>query len=248
MSIVRALLNLFYPPRCIFCDSLLDVENAAAGDAGRAGKAAAGWEELLCRRCAAGLPWFQSRCPRCAHLLEAKDAACSFCRGVKYAFEACTALGSYQGGLRKALHRFKYYGQKSLAGPLGTLLHSKISRQPRFSAVQFLVPVPLHRQRLAQRGYNQAALLAGAVGKKLGLPVREVLKRVKETQSQTGLNKKQRRENLQGAFRCCRAFPPGSRLLLIDDVLTSGATAQEASLILKKAGAGEVSVAVLARV
>ncbi len=157
-------------------------------------------------------------------------------------------MGSYQGGLRKALHRFKYYGQKSLAGPLGLLLYGKIFRQPQFSAVQFLVPVPLHRQRLLQRGYNQSALLAGVVGKKLGLPVREALQRVKETQSQTGLNKEQRRENLQGAFHCRQRFPPGSRLLLIDDVLTSGATVQEASLVLKKAGAGKVSVAVLARV
>lgn len=251
MSIVRFLLNLLYPPRCVFCDSLLDAEStgAAAGAAGGAiNSAAEGWEELLCRQCAAELPWFQNSCPRCARLLKGKEADCSFCRGVGYAFEACTALGRYRGRLRKVVHRFKYYGQKSLAAPLGLLLGSRISRQLQPSAVQFLVPVPLHRQRLLQRGYNQAALLAGAVGKELALPVREPLKRVKETQSQTGLNKKQRRENLQGAFRCCRGFPAGSHLLLIDDVFTSGATAQEASRVLKKAGAGKVSVAVLARV
>lgn len=276
MSIVRFLLNLLYPPRCIFCGRLLGVDDTAAAAAdcagvanlalgetaaggavfdpdytaagAAAGNAAAGWEGFLCRPCADGLPWLQNRCPRCANLLGERETVCSYCYGVDYAFAECMALGSYQGELRRALHRFKYYGQRSLAGPLGLLLCSKLARLPQSAAVDFLVPVPLHRQRLLQRGYNQAALLAGVAGKKLGLPVREILVRVKETQSQTGLNRRQRKENLRGAFCCCGDFQPGSRLLLLDDVFTSGATVQEAARVLKKAGAGKVSVAVLARV
>jgi ComF family protein len=245
LSIVRFLLDLFYPPRCPFCNSLLTFDDTVVESSG--GNAAVGWEGLLCRRCAGELPWFQNRCPRCANLLGEKGKECGYCRRVEFAFEECTALGSYQGEIRQALHRFKYYGKRSLAGPLGLLLCSKLSRMHWIYSVELLVPVPLYRQRLLKRGYNQAALLAEVVGKKLDLPVREVLERVKDTQSQTGLNRRQRKGNLEGAFRCCREFRKGSHVLLIDDVFTSGATVQEAARVLKKAGAARVSVAVLAR-
>jgi competence protein ComFC len=245
LSIVKFLLDLLYPPRCPFCNSLLTFNDSGAGNSG--GNAAVGWEGLLCRRCAGELLWFQNRCPRCANLLGEKGKECGYCRGVEFAFEECVALGSYQGEIRQVLHRFKYYGKRSMAGSLGMLLGGKLSRMPWISSVEFLVPVPLYRQRLLKRGYNQAALLAGVAGKKLDLPVREVLERVKDTQSQTGLNRRQRKGNLKGAFRCCREFRQGSHILLIDDVFTSGATVQEAARVLKKAGAGRVSVAVLAR-
>ena len=306
MSFLKSLLNLLYPPRCPFCNSLLggrgggdrsfegtapnkncndgddrdgcDGSNDAGdGDArgerniggardsrrdarencGGGGNSSdsgrilvAGWEGLLCRRCAAELPWLAGAeyCPRCARPLTREDGVCSYCRGFNPAFDRCVALGCYRGEIRRAVHRFKYGGKKSLARPLGLLLAAKLSKAPWLSSVDLLVPVPLHRERLLKRGYNQAALLTKVVGKKLHLPTKEILKRVRDTQSQTGLSRKQRRENIKGAFRCREELQKGGHILLLDDVLTSGATAKEAALVLKTAGAGRISVAVTALV
>lgn len=226
-----------------------DVRSDRRGN-GRRGKILVdGWEGLLCRRCAGGLPWLAGTacCPRCAFPFAGEKGVCSHCRGLGFVFDECVALGRYRGELRRALHRFKYHRKKLLARPLGLLLAAKLSRYDWLSSVGLLVPVPLYRQRLRDRGYNQAALLSAAVGKKLNIPVREVLERVKDTQSQTGLKRRQRRENLKSAFRCRGELCKGCHVLLLDDVFTSGATANEAARVLKAAGARRVSVAVLAR-
>ena len=156
-------------------------------------------------------------------------------------------MGRYRGKARDALHRFKYQGKKYLAEPLGKLLSKKIAPEPWISSVDFIVPIPLSRQRLSERGYNQASLLAKVLSRELSLPMEEFLERVKNTSSQTGLNRRQRAENLSRAFSCCREIHGGSHILLVDDVFTSGATANEASKVLKESGAARVSVAVLAR-
>lgn len=255
MSIVKFLLDLLYPPRCPFCNVLLDERKGGRENPGifeDDSIIVSGWEGQLCRRCAAELPWLAGAecCPRCAYLLteDGEQETCAHCRGLKFYFDECVALGYYLGEIRRVVHRLKYGGKRSLARPLGSLLAAKLSTVPWLSSVDLLVPVPLHRQRLIKRGYNQAALLSKAVGKKLQLPVKEILLRVKDTQSQTGLIRGQRKKNIEGAFRCREELREGCHLLLLDDVLTSGATAGEAARVLKAAGAGRISVAVTALV
>jgi ComF family protein len=246
MSFLKALLNFLYPPRCPFCERLLSPKEGS-------GDGAAFWNDghstelPICGRCLEELPWLKRSCVYCGSPLPDGEFKCSRCSGSSFSFEECCVLGRYEGKIRETLHRFKYRGQKSLAEPLGKLLCSRLAMMPWASSIDFLVPVPLYPQRFKLRGYNQASLLAVAVGRELGLPVIEALERVRDTKSQTGLNKKQRRENLRGAFKCVEQIRTGSHLLLIDDVLTSGSTLQEASLVLKKEGAGRVSVAALAR-
>ncbi len=109
------------------------------------------------------------------------------------------------------------------------------------------MPVPLSKGRLEQRGYNQAFLLAEVMAEKLKLPLLNVLEKKRETASQTGLSRVQRKENVENIFYCVQALPQGSNLLLVDDVLTSGATSHEAALLLKERGADRVGLAVLAR-
>ncbi len=248
MSIAKLLLDLLYPPRCFFCGSLLfERDNDKKGSMFKGDITIGGWEGLLCRRCAVELPWLARCCPRCAFPLKEESELCGYCRSLKFVFDECVALGSYRGEIRQALHRFKYHGKKSQARPWGLLLAAKLSALVWLSSVDFLVSVPLSRQRLLKRGYNQVALLSAVVGKELHLPVREVLERVRDTQSQTGLNRKQRSENIKGAFRCRERLQEGCHVLLLDDILTSGATVEEAARVLKTAGAGKVSVAVLAR-
>lgn len=244
MTTVAMLLRMFFPPRCPFCREILKgypVEDGAYPV----------WAkrevipELLCRRCASELPWLKDCCPRCARELEGKGT-CS-CRKEKYAFENCCAVGRYTGDVREALHFFKYRQKKWLAEPLGKLLSWKLASLSWAGSIEAVVPVPLTPRRQAERGYNQAALLAGVVGKETGVPVLNILERVKETESQTGMKRDRRWENLKGAFRCQKGGQRYGHLLLIDDVLTTGATAHEAACALKDGVAERVSVAVFAR-
>ena len=207
-------------------------------------------EGLLCSRCAAELPWLVHSCTRCARSLTVAGDECPFCREREVAFDYACALGSYNGALRKTLHRFKYGGEKALAVPLGRLLAARIADIPCFSKVNMLVPVPLSPKRQRIRGYNQAAMLAQSVSRELGIPTQELLQRTRDTESQTGLDRHARWENINGAFKVHEKRGTNleeRNLLLIDDILTSGATAHAASLALKAAGAAQVSLAVIAR-
>ncbi len=265
MSLLQAILDLFFPPACPFCGKILATGAGAAASPGGTGEklpsALPGFGEggILCAGCAAGLPWLENCCPRCARPLPEAEKVqeCRRCRAAPPAFDHCCALGSYTGALREALHRFKYNGARGLAVPLGRLLAARLSAMPWLGEVEALVPVPLHPRRQRERGYNQAALLAVAAGRELGIPVRAMLRRNRETKSQTGLDRQGRLENMQGAF-CCDAQPGGGdsggdkgtglkRLLLVDDILTSGATAHAACLALRQAGWSSVSLAVVAR-
>jgi ComF family protein len=253
MSLFKFLLDILYPPRCPFCGSLPGmVSNKpsprafGADDCSRR-EIILEREKIICPRCAEELPWIEKGCGRCGRPLEKGDNNCSYCRGANFYFDDCCALSLYQGEVRKAVHLLKYHGKRSLAAPLGKLLSLKLARMPWISSVKCLVPVPLYPERLKLRGYNQSRLLADVIGKELHLPVAEVLVRVRDTGSQTGFNRIQRRNNLHGAFECSLVPERGSHVLLVDDVLTSGATADEASFSLKRGGAARVSIAVLAR-
>jgi ComF family protein len=140
----------------------------------------------------------------------------------------------------------KYGGMRPLAGPLGDYLARALPLDEAFDAV---VPVPLHWFRRFQRGFNQAQLLARHIGKKRNLPVLRAVRRVRATRTQTGLTNTKRRQNVAGAFRARRGRRvEGLRLLLVDDVMTTGATASACASALKRAGAKSVTLLTVARV
>jgi len=238
------ILKMFFPPRCPFCRKILKGFPVEDGTYPVWAKKEA-IPEVLCGRCASELPWLKDCCPRCGRELDGKGI-CS-CREEKYAFENCCAVSRYTGEVREALRFFKYHQKKWLAEPLGKLLSWKLTSLNWARSIEAVVPIPLTPRRLAARGYNQAALLAEIVGKETGLPVLDVLERVKETESQTGMKREERWKNLQGAFRCRERGQKYGHLLLIDDILTTGATAHEAACALRNGVAGRVSVAVFAR-
>jgi len=133
-----------------------------------------------------------------------------------------------------------------LASPLGDYLSRALPLDEAFDAV---VPVPLHWFRRIQRGFNQAALLAAQIGKQRNLPVLRAVRRVKATRTQTGLTNSKRRLNVAGAFRARRGRRvEGLRILLIDDVMTTGATGSACASALKRAGAKSVTLLTVARV
>lgn len=173
---------------------------------------------------------------------------CRLCNAYRRFFAAARAPFVYDGTVKDYIHRFKYGGERELGTALGVLLGRYLEREPTLWPVDAIVPVPLHPSRLEERGFNQAEVLARVVGDWVGRPVMaDVLLRARPTETQTKLSAKTRRENVQGTFRAWLAERlAGRRLLLVDDVLTSGATADEAARTLLKAGATRVNVLTVA--
>jgi ComF family protein len=180
---------------------------------------------------------------------------CPVCRRLDRPFERAVAYGSYDGGLRELIHLLKYNGMHPAGDVLGRMLaESLVPFQLALEHTEILVvPVPLFKTKMRQRGFNQAELIARAALKTS--PLREhgklavdLLQRTRETGSQIGLTSHQRRENLRGAFAVIRGEEiTGRTVLLVDDVYTTGTTAMECSRVLRRAGASSVWVATVAR-
>ncbi len=177
------------------------------------------------------------------------------CRRLEPPFVKATAYGSYDGGLRELIHLLKYEQVRPAAAVLGRMLAEAVrSLEPGWSQNPVLVvPVPLHARKLRQRGFNQSELIAhhalklGAGSGRLVLRSR-ILERRRETQSQIGLTRHQRRENLRGSFAVARPEEiAGREVLLVDDVFTTGTTVSECARVLRRAGASKVFVATVAR-
>lgn len=183
------------------------------------------------------------RCAACDGLLAQEAVFCPLCRVTVMAFPTGQgpAFGRYGGALAQAIQRLKYLGRADLARPLGSLLCRLAP-----VACDVIVPVPLHPTRLLQRGYNQAGLLAGRLGRGRGIPVaHRALARLRDTLPQTGLNRSQRLHNLEGAFSLRQAAATrGRRVVLVDDVRTTGATLAACSKALS--GAASITHLVLA--
>ena len=168
---------------------------------------------------------------------------CALCRSGLRGFDAAYSFGAYEGVLRELIHLYKYGRVKTLAWPLSGLLAQALPRDEAFDAA---VPVPLYWRRRLQRGFNQAELLARGLSRRTGIPVVRALGRLRPTPAQAGLSNSARRQNVSRAFRAHGV--QGTRILLIDDVTTTGATAASCAAALKQAGARRVSLLTVARV
>lgn len=187
--------------------------------------------------------------------VSADETRCGLCRRLAPPFVRAVAYGSYDGGLRELIHLLKYEQVRPAAIVLGRMLAEAVSGLGSVWTQHpvVVVPVPLHARKLRQRGYNQSELIAhhatklGEGSGKLVLRAR-VLERRRETQSQIGLTRHQRRENLRGSFAVVRPEEiAGREILLVDDVFTTGTTVSECARVLRRAGASKVFVATVAR-
>lgn len=173
------------------------------------------------------------------------DGRCRLCRSGLTHFDAMYCVGAYEGRLRLLIQLFKYESMERLGKPLGTLLRSGYPRELSFDC---LVPMPIHRRRRRERGFNQAEVLASQLTQISQLPVEDLVVRHRHTAKQAGLSGKERRKNVNDAFGVPNpGRVRGKRILLIDDVLTTGASANACALTLKRAGASFVAILALAR-
>jgi ComF family protein len=228
--------HLFYPGCCLLCGQPLPLE-----------------QEHFCSVCRHDLftdP--DSICPRCGgtigpHAVIAER--CFSCRKETFAFERVIRLGRYEGLLRDVILRLKHQRGEGLAELLGVCWAEAAAAQFAAVSVDALVPVPLHWLRRWQRGYNQSAALGRGLAQILGVPCQPSwLRRIRNTPRQTSQTPAGRKANVRGAF-CARTATAvkGKAILLVDDVMTTGATVAEAARALRAGGAARIVVAVLAR-
>jgi len=219
-----SLLDLLFPPRCAGC--------------GRSGS----W---LCPTCISEIELIEPPlCPRCG--LPSVENPCLSCQIDPLAIDSIRGVGYLRGPLKRAIYQFKYGQERKLALPLADLMHHYLSENPL--PAELLVPVPLHMDRLRERGYNQAALLTRELSERSGLPVEEgSLVGIRETTPRVALKAAERRKNVRGAFRGQGEKLRDRQVLLIDDVCTTGVTLEACAEALREKGARSVRALVLAR-
>ncbi len=234
---LKAFLDIIFPPRCHACKSFIT-------DAGAV---------HLCARCLEECRLIQSPlCKTCGapFLTEGgDDHLCGGCIAQPPRFTAARAAASFSGPVRELIHRFKYNRRVQLCRPLGLLAAQELKPFADATAADLIIPVPLHKKRLRQREFNQAVLLGDVLARQWQLPLcRGNLRRIRWTEPQINLSAAERVANVRGAFSVADpASLRGKRIILVDDVFTTGSTVAECARVLFKADAAKVYVVTIAR-
>lgn len=235
-GLLAGLIDLLLPGSCLACGSI---------STGRSG---------ICDQCGVQLLHLVSLpyCPRCGSTagpgIPVRADGCGECPSVLPRFAGVVRLGPFASPLRAVIHNLKYRRSDIMSPHLGMMLAQAIRSAWPDGNLQLVVPVPMHWLARLGRGCDHAKILARSVAKNLDLPMARLLIKVRNTSPQASLSRSARLENIKGAFRAAGASPlAGANVLLVDDVTTTGATADEAARILLAAGAGKVFLAVIAK-
>lgn len=222
---ISSFIKRLIPHRCLLCDGAAQAQS-------------------LCSACVADLPHYtRAHCPICA-IPTPEGQICGACLQHPPAYTRTLAAFSYAFPIDQLIQALKYQQRLSIAPVLGQALAQTARSRPR---PDVLIPMPLHRKRLQQRGFNHATEIARVVAQNLNLPVNiTAYERVRDTPPQVTLAYDQRRRNVRDAF-VCKGDVAGKRVALIDDVMTTGTSLDELAKTIKKAGALEVETWVVAR-
>jgi ComF family protein len=234
---LKAFLDILFPPRCHACKAFIP-------DAGATHLCTTCLEACtlirspLCKTC--GVPFLTAA---------GDDHLCGVCITEPPRFTAARAAALFDGPLRELIHRLKYNSRVQLCRPLALLTAQQLGPFAEAASADLVIPVPLHVKRLRQRGFNQAVLLGEILARRWRLPLsRTNLQRIRWTEPQINLSAAERVANVRGAFAVSNpAFLKGKRIILVDDVYTTGSTVAECARVLFKAEAAEVCVVTVAR-
>lgn len=236
-GILTGITDLIFPPRCITCDVILQEHGPLP----------------FCPHCRTGIHLIRSPlCPRCGipfTVTEGEDHLCGECLVTQRPYAVARAVGLYEETLLTAIHLFKYRGRIGIGKVLGNLMADFAGGIWDMNVFSVIMPVPLHRKRLRERGFNQAVILARQIAKRFALPIDFMtLKRAAFTEPQVGMGRVDRSVNVRGAFTVRKPERiADQRILLVDDVYTTGSTLAECTRTLLKAGADSVAVLTLAK-
>ncbi len=226
-------LDFIYPPVCLICREVIKEENSQNP---RVSVCSVCWNSLeievkpYCSECRLDLDIGQTH--NCSAYLD-----------------RVYSLGLFDGNFQELIHQFKYKGKVSAGKSLGIRLARELKKQ-QVSDVAYLVPVPLHKARKRERGFNQSEIVAESLGAELNLKVeKNILSRIKNTKDQTKLSIEERKQNVAGAFqvRDTRQILSDKKVILVDDVITTGATLNECAKVLKQAGVKEILAVTIAK-
>ncbi|MBU1355165.1 MAG: ComF family protein [Candidatus Edwardsbacteria bacterium] len=226
-SFLGSLANFVFPPFCSHCH-LRAPEGLAGG---------------ICQDCWSTVKiWKNGQCQRCGQPAAEAESLCQHCLIPDWGCNDIKTLGPFEAPLSDAVHMLKYSDAKSVSRRLGAMMAKCVVSDQRYNKADLVLAVPLHKARKRERGYNQAQLLAEQLGKSLGIPSPEgLVTRARHTRSQTTLNKEQRLRNVEGIFAVHNPDRIKDRsIILVDDVLTTGATIGSCGQSLLLAGAREV--------
>ncbi|NVL90607.1 MAG: ComF family protein [Desulfobacterales bacterium] len=253
-SLSQTVLNAIFPPRCLICSAFYDHDHGQASTGPDVSNLLADYTaSYFCKSCREGIiPITSPCCSKCGLPFVSRQGeshTCSECLLEKRYFRKARAFGVYDGGLMEAIHLLKYEKKSSLSMPLSALARETFFQFWDVNDIDLIVPVPLHVKRLRERGFNQALILIRRWAKQERIPFDGLtLYRNRYTEPQTTLSRIERWKNIKGAFSLRHPGRiKGYKVLLVDDVYTTGATVNECARVLMKAGAEFVDILTLAR-
>jgi competence protein ComFC len=216
----KTFFNFILPSRCIICEKEIE-------------------QGLICTTCLDYLPLLHPPlCPICGRSIQ-KGSICSYCRN-NTSLDHGRAWLPFVPPVDTVLHHFKYQKKTTLAQLCGRAMASLVQHDAVLRTADCVMPVPLYWWKSLRRGYNQSELLAATIADNCNLPLIRVIKRTRNTRTQTRLNETARRKNVSGAFVAVNTAVENKNVLLVDDVMTTGATMNECASVLKDAGAAAV--------
>jgi ComF family protein len=237
LNILTGIADIIFPPRCAICGDVIKFHSPLP----------------FCENCIREIRFISSPlCTRCGTPFgagEGNDHLCADCVAGEKHYAIARSMAEYEGTMLAAIHKFKYHGKTGIGKALGNIMADFASGMWDMTAFDLIIPVPLHIRRLRERGFNQAIVLSRPLSRRFKIPLDfSSLKRLRFTSPQVGLNKKERSVNVRGAFSVIKPQQiSGKKILLIDDVYTTGSTLVECARVLIDAGALAVAVFTAAR-
>ena len=228
----QAIIDFLYPPviKCVVCEKEL------------------AREFRLCDDCIARIEFIKDGfCNKCGRVISSEESICLSCQGDKIYFKQARAVGVYSAGLKEYIKLLKFNKQRQLVKPLARLLEATVLRFYSCKEIDLISYIPSHKEKKLERGFNQAQLLAQELAKRLRLPCEKLLRKKKIGKTQSKLDREERFANIKESFAIIdREAVAGKKILLVDDIYTTGATVNEASKLLSNNQAQEIKIVTLA--